>query len=189
MRNVLLASNTDTTRLMLCDLFQDYPLEKLHTSTLASECRKKLLKNDFDLLIIDSPLADEFGTDLALYAAEETNTGIMFICIPEKFDSVCSQVEEAGVFTLVKPANPEIIRQAARLLTVARKRVMNIKNKYIKLQHKIEELRLVDRAKCILIQYLNMTESQAHRYIEKQAMDFRQSKSTIAKKILQTYEM
>ncbi|HOS30746.1 MAG TPA: ANTAR domain-containing protein [Treponemataceae bacterium] len=34
-----------------------------------------------------------------------------------------------------------------------------------------------------------MTENQAHKYIEKQAMDFRQSRSTIAKKILQTYEM
>ncbi|MBO5438043.1 MAG: ANTAR domain-containing protein, partial [Thermoguttaceae bacterium] len=33
-----------------------------------------------------------------------------------------------------------------------------------------------DRAKCVLIEYLNMTEADAHRYIEKQAMDLRRSK-------------
>jgi response regulator NasT len=57
-----------------------------------------------------------------------------------------------------------------------------------KLQSKIEELRLVGRAKCAMIQYLNMTEAQAHRYIEKQAMDMRASKREIAQGILRNYE-
>jgi response regulator NasT len=98
-------------------------------------------------------------------------------------------VEDAGVFTISKPASPEFLYQSVRLLTAARKRVMSLQHENVKLQNKIDEMRLVDRAKCILIQYLNMTENQAHKYIEKQAMDFRQSRSTIAKKILQTYEM
>ena len=47
----------------------------------------------------------------------------------------------------------------------------------------------MDRAKCVLIQYLGMTEEQAHRQIEKQAMDTRQTKAAIARAILATYEM
>ena len=47
---------------------------------------------------------------------------------------------------------------------------------------------MIDRDKCILIQYLNMTESEAHRYIEKQAMDMRTTRKTIAEGILRTYE-
>ena len=39
-----------------------------------------------------------------------------------------------------------------------------------------------------LIQYLSMTESQAHRYIEKQAMDMRLPKRAVAESILNTYE-
>ena len=57
-----------------------------------------------------------------------------------------------------------------------------------KLQNKLEEIRLIDRAKCVLIQYLNMTEQQAHRYIEKQSMDLRQSRVVTAESILKTYE-
>ena len=33
------------------------------------------------------------------------------------------------------------------------------------------EIRLVNRAKWVLIEQLRMTEQEAHRYIEKQAMD------------------
>ncbi|MGB4438219.1 MAG: ANTAR domain-containing protein, partial [Sedimentibacter sp.] len=54
--------------------------------------------------------------------------------------------------------------------------------------HKIEEIRIVTRAKCVLIQYLNMTENQAHRYIEKQAMDMRTTREEISLSILKTYE-
>ena len=54
----------------------------------------------------------------------------------------------------------------------------------VKLQSKIEEIRLVDRAKCALIQYLSMTEEQAHHFIEKQAMDRCVTRRTVAEEIL-----
>ena len=53
---------------------------------------------------------------------------------------------------------------------------------------KIEEIRIVDRAKLILIQVLKMTEPQAQHYIEKQSMDLRQTRLTTAESILRTYE-
>jgi hypothetical protein len=48
------------------------------------------------------------------------------------------------------------------------------------LRRKLAEDKLVTRAKFALIQYLKMTEPQAHRYIEKQAMDLRVTKKEIA---------
>ena len=42
----------------------------------------------------------------------------------------------------------------------------------------------MDRAKCVLIEYLKMTESEAHRFIEKQAMDMRITKREVAERIL-----
>lgn len=47
---------------------------------------------------------------------------------------------------------------------------------------------MVDRAKCLLIQYQNLTEPQAHRFIEKQAMDRRLTRLDVARQILTTYE-
>ena len=58
----------------------------------------------------------------------------------------------------------------------------------MRLQDKIEEIRLVSRAKCVLIEVLGMTEPQAHRYLEKQAMDLRCTRREVAQGVLSTYE-
>ena len=46
---------------------------------------------------------------------------------------------------------------------------------------------MVNRAKWILISELKMSEPDAHRYIEKQAMDCCVTKQTIAEDIIKTY--
>ena len=51
----------------------------------------------------------------------------------------------------------------------------------------MEEIRLVNRAKWLLIEQLRMTESEAHRYIEKQAMDRCVTKLSIAENIISMY--
>jgi len=56
------------------------------------------------------------------------------------------------------------------------------------LKQKIEDIRIIDRAKYVLISRLNLSEEEAHRAIEKQAMDMRTSKKSIAEDILKTYE-
>ena len=66
--------------------------------------------------------------------------------------------------------------------------MLNLQNENVRLQQKIQEIRMVDRAKCALIQYLHMSEPDAHRYIEKQAMDLRITRREVAEEILKTYE-
>ena len=52
----------------------------------------------------------------------------------------------------------------------------------------MEDIRFVNMAKCFLIEKLKMTEQEAHRYIEKQAMDRCVTKRVIAENILSTYK-
>ena len=56
-----------------------------------------------------------------------------------------------------------------------------------KYEKKYEELRMVSRAKCVLIEKEGYSEKDAHRYIEKQAMDSRESKARIAENIIKKY--
>ena len=52
-----------------------------------------------------------------------------------------------------------------------------------------QEAELINRAKKVLMAYLNMTEPQAHQFIVKQAMNLRRSKVDIAEGVLKTYEL
>ena len=48
------------------------------------------------------------------------------------------------------------------------------------------EVRLINRAKWALIEQRGMTEDEAHKYIERQAMDRRLNRRVIAEEILKT---
>ena len=63
-----------------------------------------------------------------------------------------------------------------------------MEKKKISLEEKMMEIKIVNRAKWTLINSLNMSEDDAHRYIEKQAMDRCISKREIAEEILRTYK-
>ena len=52
----------------------------------------------------------------------------------------------------------------------------------------MEDIRLVNRAKLLLIEQLKMSESEAHRYIEKRAMDTCVKRRKVAEDIIKTYE-
>ena len=52
----------------------------------------------------------------------------------------------------------------------------------------MKEIRLVNRAKWLLIDRYNMSEEEAHKYIEKTAMDNCATRGEIAENIIRTYE-
>jgi response regulator NasT len=84
--------------------------------------------------------------------------------------------------------NRQILWSALKLAAAAYNKMVKLKQENGKLLQLIDDIRFIDRAKCILIQYLNMTEAEAHRHIEKQAMDMRITRKQVAKDILKTYE-
>ena len=82
----------------------------------------------------------------------------------------------------------QLIFQTVKLVNASRKRILGLRKENGRLQEKIEEMRLVDRAKSTLVEYLGFTEAEAHRYLEKQAMDMRMTRREVAEEILRTYE-
>ena len=72
-------------------------------------------------------------------------------------------------------------------MSSARERLRKAEKKTLSIQEKMEEIRIVNRAKWLLISEIKMDEPNAHRYIEKQAMDRCVSKREIAEEIIQTY--
>ena len=56
------------------------------------------------------------------------------------------------------------------------------------LKRKLDDTRIVTRAKLLLMSRLKMSEAEAHRYIEKTAMDTGSKRREVAESIIRTYE-
>ncbi len=153
-----------------------------------SQARRMLAGADYDLVIINSPLPDEFGDHLAVHVVENSYSGVILIVKSELADDVAQKVEEHGVFVVPKPVSRAFFYQALKLVEASRRRMLGLRTENLRLQDKVEEIRFVNRAKFVLMERLNMTEQQAHRYIEKQAMDMRLTRREVAQGILSTYD-
>lgn len=57
---------------------------------------------------------------------------------------------------------------AAQLLLAVHRRLEASLPQKEKMERRVEDIRIVNRAKCLLIQYLHLSEEEAHRLIEKQ---------------------
>jgi len=153
-----------------------------------SEAKRLVLENSFDIIIINTPLPDEFGTEFALDASLDTNAGIMLLVKSEYADEISERMGAHGVVTVAKPTSRQMLTQAIRILCATRERLKKLEKKNETLKEKMDEIRIVNRAKWALIEYLKMSESEAHHYIEKQAMDMRITKRKAAENIIKTYE-
>ena len=161
------------------------PVTVLHDTAAA---RRALAENSYDLVLINTPLPDEFGTRLALDACESSSAGVLLLVKAEHCLDIEAQVSAHGVLTLAKPTSAQLFAQTLRLLCITRERLRGMEKKAVTLQEKMEEIRLVNRAKWLLIEELKMTEQEAHRYIEKRAMDRCVTRRAVAEQILSTYQ-
>ena len=151
------------------------------------EARRALLDKEYDIVLINAPLQDDFGMRLAIDVCSTSHAGVLLCVKSALYNDVYSKVTPHGVLTLSKPTSLPMITHSLRVLCALRERLRKLEAKQQSVEERMEEIRLVNRAKWLLIQCLNMTESQAHRYIEKQSMDTRTSKREVAQDIIKTY--
>ena len=153
-----------------------------------SEARRRIVETDFDIVLINAPLPDDFGMRLAIDICTNSGAGVLLMVKNDLFNDIYAEVVSYGVITLSKPTNLQMVAQNLRILCATRERMRQMQARQATVEEKIEEIRLVNRAKWLLIECLSMTEPEAHRYIEKQSMDERISKREVAENIIKTYK-
>ena len=153
-----------------------------------SEARRRIVETDFDIVLINAPLPDDFGMRLAIDICTNSGAGVLLMVKSDLFNDIYARVVSYGVITLSKPTNSQMVAQNLRILCATRERMRQMEAKQATVEEKIEEIRIVNRAKWLLIECLGMTEPEAHRYIEKQSMDERISKREVAENIIKTYK-
>ena len=152
-----------------------------------AKAQRKLVDADYDLVIINAPLPDDFGRKFAVDVCSESERVAVMTVRSDMFDEIASSMTSKGVMVIKRPLDENRLDEMLGVMCSIRERLRRIKKKTQTLEEKMEEIRLVNRAKWALIKSCHMTEENAHRYIQKQAMDLCLSKKETAENILKTY--
>ena len=105
----------------------------------------------------------------------------------DQWEEVNARVSPYGVLTLGRPFSRGMFSQAVGLLLASQAKAERYRAENEKLRQKLEELRVVSRAKCLLVEYLHLDEESAHKYMERQAMEERKTRRAVAEEILREY--
>ena len=155
----------------------------------AAEARRMMAGAGYALAVVNAPLTDETGLELATELTGSTLAAVILLVKAELMSMVYAPATEAGVLVVSKPVIPQVFQQTLQLAAATRSRLLVLSRENERLHQKLEEIRVIDRAKCLLIENMRISETEAHRAIEKQAMDRRVSRVLIAKELLKRLEL
>ena len=160
------------------------PLFELTTTSDFNEARRLATERSFNIIIADS--GDGYDTDFAINLADSYST-ILLLVPNEHFDEISYRVEGYGILTITKPFEPFYLYNMMKIAIAVQYKVQVLSSQTTKLKVKMEEIKQVNRAKMLLMQNMNMSEQEVHRYIEKEAMDRGMKKTAISEEIIKTY--
>ncbi len=155
------------------------------TGTTARRC---VLERYYDIVVINVPLPDEQGIDLALDIAAKSNASVLVAVPAEEYEDVMDRVTDDGILALSKPMPRGRIGKALRLLVAIRNKMHALEQEAAQVREKMEEMRIINKAKFLLMEQQKYTEEEAHRFIGKQAMNHGVSRKRIAQRILDDLE-
>lgn len=185
--SVLIVSASSVFNSSLTPLFPESQFEKVRIETNINAAKRALAERAYDFVIINSPLPDDSGVQFAMEVSG-LNTSVSLLMVSSDIYAVTySKVTEHGVYVLPKPVHKVVVSQAIDWMIATRERLRKFQKKTMSIEEKMQEIRTVNRAKWILIEQLKMQENDAHRYIEKRAMDTCMSKYEVAQEIIRMY--
>ena len=182
MERALIVCNNEKGTLFYKSFLKENGIVDVVATDNGPRAKRAILDYDFDICIISS------GEDLAIDIAEKNNCQVILFVKAEFIDEVAEHVEDYGIITVSKPINKQLFWQALKLARVAQRRISMAHKESAKLERKLEDLKIISRAKLLLIINDDVSEEEAHKIIEKQAMDMRVSRVEIAKEIIRKYE-
>lgn len=181
---VLLVSAAAKTNAALLPFFSGDRFEPVTVVETVTRARRKILEREYDMVIINTPLPDDFGRRLAVDLVMDSDRVVLLLVRNDIYADISLKMISQGVLVAQKPMDRSLMEQLLNVMCSVRERLRGLQKKTMTLEEKMEEIRLVNRAKWSLIKEQGMSEEEAHRYIQKRAMDLCMSKKEMAESIL-----
>lgn len=182
--HTVLVVTKDTKISSLINAMLIAPLFETQIVSDFNEARRLCGERNFNIVIVD--FAEGEGTDFAIDISDSLST-ILLLTPTQFFEQISYKVEGYGILTITSPFDQFYFYNMIKVAIAVQYKVQVLSSQTTKLKVKMEEIRVVNRAKMLLMQNLNMTEADAHRYIEKEAMDRCIKKTAVAEQVISTY--
>lgn len=183
-RKVLVAEDEALIRLDLVELLTDEGFEVIGQAADGEEAVKLARELEPDLVIMDVKMPKMDGITAAEIIAEERIAPIVMLTAFSQRDLV-ERARDAGAMAyVVKPFDASDVVPAIEIAMGRFAEIKAIEDELASLEDRFESRKIIDQAKGILQESLDLTEPEAFRWIQKTAMDLRKSMREVAQGVI-----
>lgn len=154
------------------------------TAETVQEARRAVEREKIALMVIFSPLKDEEEIPRLFDMADRRGIAAGYIVGREIYGETAYRLEGRNVFVVAYPLQMDQVLQIVSFLYQVQKRFWLVLSEQERLQRQVQDVQIVCRVKCLLVEKREMTEEEAHHFIEQEAMNTGLSKREAALKIL-----
>lgn len=162
------------------------PDVQLQTVSGLDEARAALGHLHPTLIVVQSDTPDEQELRRCAELAEGAEAVFLLLVRQEAYGAAWRFLQKRGVCVMTWPMEQTILAQTLRNLLLLKK---SMQAQTDQLRSQLQDLKRIQKAKGLLMRQLGMTEQDAHRWIEKAAMDRCVKKREIAETIIRMYEL
>ena len=187
--SALVVSSSEKFNSAIAIQLPEYAYQPITYADSVAAARRAMLERPSDIIIINSPLPDDFGTDFAIDACNETYSIVLMVIKNDMYDDIYVKAFNQGVFTIAKPTPQLLLSHTVKLMSTTRERLRRFEKNETRLEQKMEEIRIVNRAKWKLVSEKSITEQEAHALIGRVAMNRCITRRQVAQEILDGCEI
>ena len=184
MANVLLCFRKYETIIHIKDLMTSSGFNVLDYAMSGNEALRKIRRYNPELVVMGYEFNDMSAYEILEIFREDDACSFLVIGNSIQSEYLNPFISKENIRILIKPiAKYSFIQSVVSLINSTRK-IKKLKSKILKLEKDMQNRKVVEKAKGILMDTLKISENDAHRMIQKKSMDTSTSMVNIAKRII-----
>ena len=153
--------------------------------TSGSEALRRIRVTEPDILLINFDMPDTTGLEVATIVGNENLCSVILFVTNTQKDFCRDLVEDYDITLFTKPINRIALFSTIDVVLQNRRRISKLENELFLLKRGLEDRKVIEQAKGILMRAKSISEAEAYRRIQKMSMDSRVAMRDIADKILE----
>ena len=125
--------------------------------------------------------------DLLMISGRNPHLQIILLTGKDAREQIAFRCRKYPIYAFSLPLRRQILEEILRMLLFMSGRILDKEGELQRMRKKLNEVGVVTKAKCLLIQMRQMTEEEAHYYLEKRAMDEGLPKKEVAAAVIRLY--
>lgn len=183
-RRVVVAEDESLIRMDVVETLREHGFDVVAEVGDGALAVAAVIEHKPDLVVMDIKMPNMDGLTAAEQMVDQKVAIVLLTAFSQK--ELVDRANQAGAMAyVVKPFTPNDLMPAVEIALSRHSQLMALEHEISDLNERFETRKLVDRAKGLLNEKMNLTEPEAFRWIQKASMDRRLTMQEVAQTVIE----